>query len=63
MIRFNTPTRGRKTPDAVSLRHVDMSLPDLLGRPSLRHAVRAYTIFHFFQHSGTRILININVVY
>ena len=48
MIRFNTPTRGRKPQDAVSLRHVDMSLPVLLGRPSLRHAVRAYTIFIFF---------------
>ena len=31
--------RGREPPDAISLRHADTSLPDLLGRPSLRCAV------------------------
>ena len=30
---------GRETKDAMSLRYVDTSLPDLLGRPSLSHAV------------------------
>ena len=34
------PMGGRDSPDAISLRHADTSLPDLLGRPSLRHAVR-----------------------
>ena len=31
--------RGRELPDAMSLRYADTSLPDLLGRPSLRYAV------------------------
>ena len=30
--------RGREPPDAMSLRYADISLPDFLGRPSLRHA-------------------------
>ena len=35
---------GRETPDAMSLRHADMSLPDLLDRPSIRHTVEASAI-------------------
>ena len=31
--------RGREPPDTMSLRYADMSLPDLLGRPSLCYAV------------------------
>ena len=30
--------RGREPPDAMSLRYADTSLPELLGRPSLRFA-------------------------
>ena len=29
---------GREPPDAMSLHYADTSLPDLLGRPSLRYA-------------------------
>ena len=32
-------SRGREPPDAISLRYADTSLPDLLGRLSLRYAV------------------------
>ena len=35
---------GREPPDAMSLRHADMSLPDLLDRPSIRHTVAASAI-------------------
>ena len=35
-----TDTRGRgEPPEAMSLRYADTSLPDLLGRPSLRYTV------------------------
>jgi len=55
--------KGKETPDPMNLRHADMCLPDLLGRPSLRHAVRdlamqetslyytakvTYNSFHFY---------------
>ena len=33
-----SPSRGREPQDALSLHYADMSLPDLLGRPSLRYA-------------------------
>ena len=45
--RLCTPSlvcQGREPPDAMSLRFVDTSLKDLLGRPSLLHAVRASAI-------------------
>ena len=32
--------QGREPPDAMSLRYADMSLSDLLGRPSLRYTVK-----------------------
>ena len=39
---------GREPPDAMSLCYADTSLPDLQGRPSLRHAVRASAIQNSF---------------
>ena len=37
--RLNLTRGGREPRDAMSLRYADTSLPDLLGRPSLRYAV------------------------
>ena len=38
MYNVHGTTLGREPPDAMSLHKADMSLPDLLGRPSLRYA-------------------------
>ena len=40
--------RGRERPEAMSLCYTDMRLSHLLGRPSLRHTVRASALQNSF---------------
>ena len=43
--------RGREPPVAMSLRHAETSLPDLLGRPHLLHAVIDLSRLHQYWHA------------
>ena len=73
-LSFCPSTWGRESPDAMSLRHPDTSLPYLLGRSSLHHAGRAsavqnsfliilsFNIIKIFSFFSTMFFLKINAV-
>ena len=56
-LSFCPSTWGRESPDAMSLRHPDTSLPYLLGRSSLHHAGRASAVQNSFP-----IILSFNII-